>query len=56
MMSGDKPTEDELETARDVLTWYQEYLEENEPSATGAIRALEEASMNLPSSMEDLEG
>lgn len=34
------PTEEDLDTTKDVLAWWIEYLKEVEPSATNSIYAI----------------
>lgn len=49
-----KPTQKELDTARDVLEWISEKTRKDEPYAVNAIAAFEGALEQLPGDANDL--
>jgi len=52
----DKPTNKQLSDTKYVLEWLENYYRENEPYATNTIQALESIQIDIPDSMDDLEG
>ena len=50
----EKPTDHELEMARDVLEWFVEKTRRDEPYAVNSIAAWEAALDQLPVTMDDI--
>jgi hypothetical protein len=46
--------QDDLDTAHEIIEWYQEHLEEKEPHAVNTIRAFSEVSNALPYDINEL--
>ena len=50
----ERPTDQQLLDAQEVLEWLEDWFREHEPTATSAIRSLENARADIPDSADEL--